>query len=411
MNRLVIQSPVTLCKASIELPLSKSIANRMLVIGYLADSESLVRIPNSKDSVTMQRLIQGLRNNNIKDFDSGDAGTVFRFLTALLSVIPGDRTLTGSHRMKQRPVGPLVNALRSLGADISYSENEGYPPIAIHGKKPEGGYVSIDGSVSSQFISALMMIGPLMKNGLKIMTEGSVVSWPYIELTAGLMRTSGIEVQIDGSEITIQPGIYTLNSDLSEADWSAASYWYALVSLVPGSSLLLKGLRQQSLQGDSKLTDIFSPLGVVSEWSDEGLLISYSGNRVDSFEINLNGQPDLAPAIATACAGNQINAKLTGLETLVIKESNRLEALNIELAKLGYQSEIEDNNTFIVLPGDSSVKSNLIDTYNDHRIAMSMAVLGAIKSPLNINDPRVVDKSYPDFWDHLRKCGFVVSAG
>jgi 3-phosphoshikimate 1-carboxyvinyltransferase len=411
VNKLVIQPPVTLHKASIELPLSKSIANRMLIIGYLAGNESLVKIPDSKDSVTMQRLIQGLRDNNFKEFDSGDAGTVFRFLTALLSVIPGTRTLTGSHRMKQRPVGALVDALRSLGVDISYSENEGYPPLTIHGKKPEGGYVKIDGSVSSQFISALMMIGPLMEMGLKLKIEGRIVSLPYIELTASLMRDSGIDVKIDGSEIIVQPGVYSLNSDLSEADWSAASYWFALVSLIPGSSLLLKGLKQHSNQGDSKLTDIFSPLGVNSEWLNENLLITNSGKRVNSIEINLTGQPDLAPAVAVACSGNQVNARLTGLETLVIKESNRLEALKTELAKLGYHSEIENNNALILVSGASSLISNSINTYNDHRIAMSMGVLSSVKSPLIINDPLVVDKSYPGFWDHLKQCGFIVSPG
>lgn len=409
MSKIDIYAPDQLRKASIVLPLSKSIANRLLVIGYLSGNENKITISDSVDSVTMKRLIMSLRNNSTDTFDSGDAGTVFRFLTALLSVVPGKRILTGSHRMKQRPVGPLVDALRKLGVDIKYSENEGYPPLIINGKKLEGGYVEIDGSLSSQFISALMMIGPFMEKGLQIKITGTSVSRPYIELTAGLMKASGADVAVSGSELRVNPGKYTLTSDLSEADWSAASYWFALVALTPGSSLSLRGLKPQSLQGDSRLVDIFTLLGVTSQWKDDELIISHSDTITDCIEINLNGQPDLAPAIAVACSGNNVKARLTGLETLVIKESNRLEALSTELGKLGYYCSIENNNTLVLAPGYSTMLSNSIDSYNDHRIAMAMSLLSVRKKELIINDPQVVNKSYPQFWDHLEMCGFTIT--
>lgn len=409
MSKITINPPETLRNAAIELPLSKSITNRMLVIGYLSGNEKHVPVPDSVDSVTMHRLIDSLRNNSIEIYDSGDAGTVFRFLTALLSVVPGRRTLTGSYRMKQRPVGPLVDALRNLSIDISYAENEGYPPLIINGKEVEGGYVEIDGSLSSQFISALMMIGPLMKKGLHIKIAGNAVSRPYINLTAGLMNASGAKVTVADSEIRVASGKYTLASDQSEADWSAASYWFALVSLMPGSRLSLKGLKPQSLQGDSRLTEIFKPLGVNCQWTNNELNIYHYGNITDSIELNLIGQPDLAPAVAVACSGNMVKARLTGLETLVIKESNRLEALQEELGKLGYYCAIENNSSLILSPPGSLLINNSIDTYNDHRIAMSMALLAIRKSPLVINDPQVVNKSYPHFWEHLEMCGFNIS--
>ncbi len=424
MSQLVIKPPPILSGATITLPLSKSIANRVLVIAYLAGKEDIVSFPECNDSLIMFNLLKQLRlessSHNQEDgvevqffeYNAGDAGTVFRFLTALLSVTPGKRVLGGSTSLNSRPCGPLIKALSSLGAKISYLEKEEYPPVLITGSKLQGGVVDIDSSVSSQFISALMMIAPMLPNGLKIKLTGNLVSRPYIHLTAAIMKDCGVKTEFIGSEIIIPKGVYTIEHDIAEGDWSAASYWYALVAMCDSKyrdiQIILKGLNKDSSQGDKILQDIYKQLGVESTWVNGDLILTNTGKYTDYLTCNLKDYPDLTPALAVTCAGLQVNASLTGLETLAIKESNRLLSIQTELKKLGYNCNIESNHTLMILKGFTQTISHTINTYNDHRIAMAMSLLSIRTGNLVINDPMVVNKSYPSFWGDLQTLGFII---
>ncbi|MGE5318139.1 MAG: 3-phosphoshikimate 1-carboxyvinyltransferase [Chloroflexota bacterium] len=407
MRTISIQAPSNAVNTVIELPLSKSISNRMLIIGYLAGIHKLIRIPDCEDSATMLNLIEQLVSGKNNQFDAGDAGTVYRFLTALFSIIPGERVLKGSARMHQRPIGPLVEALKSLGADITYISEENYPPLLIQGKALEGGAVDIDGSVSSQFISAMMMIAPYMKSGLTIKTHARV-SRPYIEMTLSLMKDCGIPVFTEDNYIRILPGKYSVNHNVYEADWSAASYWYALSALSKNMEITLKGLKNESSQGDSVLPGLFEPLGVVSTRNINGdLILNSTGVTVDKISVNLINNPDLAPALAVACAGLQIESHISGLDTLAIKESNRLQTIKEGLNSTGFICSIHQNS-LIISKGRVPVTDSTIKTYNDHRIAMAMSLLSLTAGQLIIDDADVVRKSYPQYWDHLKLAGFTI---
>lgn len=426
MSQLTIKAPVTLGSISVALPLSKSIANRMLIIGYISGNEGSVEIPDCADSITMRELLRKLRGNSYaaqylnddkglhdNTYNTGDAGTVFRFLSALLAITPGKAVLTGSARMLERPCGPLIDSLCKLGAKCTYAQKQGYPPVLFEGRPLQGGTVTIDATVSSQFISALMMMAPCMPKGLMIKLKGNAVSQPYIHLTADLMKMNGIKVTIIESSVVVNPGVYTFKEGIHEADWSAASYWYTMAALTSNvkadeNHIILKGLKPESLQGDQYVSKIYEQLGIESKWHQKDLHVIKSGEVVSSLDIDLNGQPDLAPALAVACAGLQINATIRGLETLVIKESNRLESIKSELGKLGYKCEIESNNTLHLIKGRTEPTSKVIDTYNDHRIAMAMAMLSITDGPVFINNPEVVEKSYPDFWKDLVSSGFSI---
>lgn len=427
MSQLNIKPPIELNRAPVTLPLSKSIANRMLIIGYITGNEDLVKFPDCADSNTMRELLRKLRSksyfgqyqgNDQIDFqdniyNTGDAGTVFRFLSALLAITPGKSLLTGSARMLERPCGPLIDSLIELGAHCSYMDKHGYPPVLIEGNKLKGGTISVDATVSSQFISALMMVAPLMPIGLTINLEGDAVSQPYIHLTADLMKRNGANVTVDISKVIVHPADYNFKEGIHEADWSAASYWYTLAALqkqdsTERSPVILKGLNHKSMQGDRLVAKIFEKLGIESKWFNGDVHLHNTGVVAKHIDIDLHGQPDLAPALAVACAGLQISATISGLETLVIKESNRLESIKSELKKLGYICQIEANNTLQIIVGRTEQTSNVIDTYNDHRIAMAMAMLSLTNGPLLINNPEVVRKSYPEFWTDLTSAGFII---
>lgn len=410
MRSITISTPEVLKQAVITLPLSKSVANRMLVMAFLNRKESLIPIPDSDDSYIMLKLLHQLRNrDNRAEFDVCHAGTVFRFLCALMAITPGKHVLTGSSRMQQRPCGPLVDALQQIGAGIKYLKTEGFPPLEIEGKNLQGGEVCIDASVSSQFISALMMIAPMLQKGLKINISGTPVSVPYIRLTSELMKKNGAVVEWGNGTITIPKGEYKVDTRIMEADWSAASYWYALVALMPDSSITLNGLNGRSAQGDQRVSEIFKLMGVDSVWEGDKLLLHHSGNVTDHLIIELNDCPDLAPAIAVTCAGLQLNADLQGLETLTIKESNRLIALESELANLGYQCKSINNHSLQIHSGKLIPTSNKVKTYGDHRIAMAFTSLSVVAGLLVIEDPDVVNKSYPQFWNDLISAGFLIS--
>ncbi len=394
-------------KVTVDLPLSKSIANRQLCIRFLSGSLDEYGLPDCDDSLLMRDLLDLLRSDKTTEvFNCGDAGTVFRFLTAILANMKGDRLISGSERMHQRPCAPLVNALNQLGADVNYQFQTGFPPLYIKGKPLHGGEVLIDASVSSQFISALMMTGATMTYGLKIMLKGKIVSRPYIELTVWLMQMQGIDVEFLEREIRVRPGQYKFNAGLYEADWSAASYWYAMAALAVDAEIRLEGLNKKSFQGDQKLAFLFEGLGVESRWDGENLLLLRHGNVSDEFRADFTDCPDLFPAIAVTCAGLGVKSRFTGLSTLAVKESDRLKSVGTELTRLGYQIMHTDADSFEILPGRIETHDNRIKTYADHRIAMAFAALSVAAGELFVHNPSVVSKSYPGFWHDLQQAGF-----
>lgn len=405
----------------VELPVSKSIANRYLVISALAGSDvmpNLFQLPITKTPKQVQgdvysnlpedvRILLEALNSNSSEINIGMAGTSMRFLTAYYAVQEGKTVvLTGAERMKQRPIAELVDALRKLGAEIDHLENEGFPPLKITGKKLKGGEVEIPASISSQFISALMMIGPTMENGLQIHLSGKVLSKPYIELTADCMRSCGVDVRSEGNSISIPPSEYRVTELNIEADWTSASYFYALAATRPNSKLLLKGLRIDSSQGDSILVDWFNEIGVASVQKEDGVEItSAQGIRLPP-SIDFTDYPDLAQTFAfmAAALGQPLN--LFGLDNLRLKETDRVRALKWELKKLGISVIIRAET--LSISGSISVGEATFITYNDHRMAMSAAVISVVV-PLEVEQPEVVNKSFPAFWDELKRFGLTDS--
>ena len=388
----------------VELPVSKSIANRLLILGAL--SRSQVTLPQSLPEDV--KVLQEALSSHSATIYTGMTGTAMRFLTAYFSVQEGKEViLTGDARMKQRPISELVNALRTLGADISYLENDGFPPLKISGKALERGQVSVNGSVSSQFVSALMMIGPYFKNGLKLQINGDVLSRPYIKLTADCMRKCGVEVELSDYLVSIPTGKYSVENIEIESDWSAASYFYALTCAKPGSRIMLKGLRLDSAQGDSILKEWFEPLGVISTQLENGVEIVSSGIVEFPVEIDFKANPDLAQTFAFLAATLGKELKLTGLDNLRIKETDRIAALQSELEKLGLEVLVSENT--LHLKGTITVEAITIETYNDHRMAMSASLLSCL-IPTKILNSEVVKKSFPEYWDALRNLEFSTSS-
>ena len=432
--------------SSIVLPSSKSISNRALAIGALAGSiASITNLSDCDDTEVMQRWL----TERPSTVDVGAAGTSMRFSTALLAVGQGEHVLTGSERMKNRPIKILVDALRRLGADISYVEKEGYPPLRIVGKGGLSyGSVSLPGNVSSQYISALMMIGPYLKDGLILTLTDKVISRPYIEMTMSLMRQFGAKVYWDCSSdesngtvdepchsngtvdeylesnsaddkstesnvIIVEPGRYAVKSFNVESDWSAASYWYEMVALSSegDARVLLPGLYEDSLQGDSKGREVFSLLGVKTEYTKDGVLLSKTTREVDTLEYDFVKMPDLAQTFVVTCCMMGVPFHFTGLESLKIKETDRIVALKNEMAKLGFDLE-DRNDSELLWDGRrraltaEEYDSVAIDTYEDHRMAMAFAPVALVNGSIRINNPHVVSKSYPRYWDNLLAAGF-----
>jgi len=387
----------------IELPVSKSIANRFQIIAALAEEEISLGESIPEDVKVLRIAL----NSDSQEINIGMAGTAMRFLTAYYSV-QGKKTvlLTGDERMKQRPIAELVGALTTLGADIEYLEEEGFPPLLIKEKSTEGGCVEISASVSSQFVSALMMIGPRMKSGLTISLEGKVLSRPYIELTAECMRQCGIDVLIDENTIRIPAGEYQLPNLEVETDWSAASYFYALAAVKPNSKLLLKGLTLDSSQGDSILAKWFAEMGVSSVQKENGVAVSSASKLEFPSELDFTANPDLAQTFAFLSVTLGKELKLTGLDNLRLKETDRVAALKTELEKLGANVLVDENTMSI--SGSVSVHEVRIKTYNDHRMAMSAGLVSAA-SEVEIENPEVVTKSFPTFWTQLRNIGFTIT--
>ncbi|HNP20325.1 MAG TPA: 3-phosphoshikimate 1-carboxyvinyltransferase [Fulvivirga sp.] len=384
----------------ISLPASKSISNRALIIEALSKGDSeLFNLSSARDTQTMLRLLKSTE----QVLDVLDAGTTMRFLTAFFTINGHNKTLTGSNRMKQRPIGILVDALRAIGGDIDYLENENYPPIAINGFSDLNlKSLSIKGDVSSQYISALMMIAPLLSNGLIIHLEGKIGSRPYLEMTASVMSSFGVNVSFLGQTMDIRPQSYKGCEYVIEPDWSAASYWYSFVALSNSSSITIKGLRLPSIQGDCVLVEMMKSLGVDTTFTDKGAILSKT-TFVKDFSFDFTDCPDLAQTVAVICAVKGIRIKMTGLESLRIKETDRISALQQELKKIGAEL-IQHSNFWSVSPTNNIPKEVFINTYDDHRMAMAFAPL-AMLMDVNIEDPDVVNKSYPGFWEDLKLVG------
>lgn len=407
MKYLVSKSDSTL-KGSIVLPSSKSIANRALIIHAL--SYSPYPIENLSDSDDTRVMQQAFNSNSIV-FDIGHAGTAMRFLTAFLSQIVGEWTITGSDRMKQRPIGILVDALNKLGAKIEYLENEGFPPLKIYGSHLKGCVLELDGSVSSQYISALLMIAPTLEGGLTLRLKNKIMSRSYIEMTLKLMEQFGVQHVWKGNEIRIQEQKYSARPFSVEADWSGASYWYQMAVLADEVDVELVGLRTESLQGDAVLAKWFEQLGIQTSANENGSRLSKNGQALPGFlQLNFIENPDVAQTFAVLCVMKQIPFHFSGLETLKIKETNRIAALQDELAKFGAQltepahGELKWDGTF---PFEKQTVPE-IETYHDHRMAMAFAPACLTFGPVVLLDPMVVTKSYPGYWDDLKKVGFVI---
>lgn len=384
----------------VRLPASKSISNRVLIINALADSPLPVEnLADCDDTNSMLRVL----NANGNRFDIGHAGTAMRFLTAFLSRIVGCWEITGSERMQQRPISVLVDALNRLGARIEYTGKPGCPPLRIQGSLLLGGEIEMPASVSSQYVSALMMIAPYMANGLKIRLTGKVVSRTYIEMTRQIMADFGAKVVFRESEIAIEPCPYTPVAFRVESDWSAASYFYELLAISGEGEIRMPGLLQHSTQGDSGQVGVWEQLGVSTRFESDGVVISAGKPKVSRLEYDFVEMPDLVQSFAVACCVMGIPFRFTGVETLRIKETDRLAALADELEKLGYILKIEGDN---LLSWDGACKQAVkpeISTYHDHRMAMAFAP-AALKHPgMVIVDKEVVSKSFPKFWEELQK--------
>jgi 3-phosphoshikimate 1-carboxyvinyltransferase len=405
-TNIQLSHPSKKIKGSITPPSSKSESNRVLVINALAGNNAeLSNLSNARDTETMIKLLSDMSN---PVWDVLDAGTTMRFLTALSAVSGVEREMTGTTRMKERPIQLLVNALRELGASIEYKEKEGYPPLLIkpfNTQQAHTDYIKIKGDVSSQYITALLMIAPILPNGLTIELLGHVGSKPYIDMTLKLMQHFGVTSEWTENKIQIKHQQYTPNAYKVESDWSGASYWFSIVALAQEADLYLNGYIKNSLQGDAAIVQIMNQLGVQTTYTNEGLHLTKK-NVNKTFEWDFTHCPDLAQTIAVICAVKGVEGTFSGLQSLRIKETDRIAALQNELKKFGIDMiEIEKDTTYKVLPGRFKVNNQSIYTYKDHRMAMAFAPI-ALLGDLIIENPSVVDKSYPDYWRDLNEVGF-----
>lgn len=390
-------------RGTVNLPASKSISARALVVSALAGNCRLENLSDCDDTRVLRRAL----DEQLPEIDILAAGTAMRFSTAYFAVTPGSHVITGTARMKQRPIRLLVDALRQLGADIEYVENEGFPPLRVTGRTLEGGAVSIPANVSSQYISALLMVAPTMARGLRLTLEGDVVSTPYINMTLSLMRTFGAQADwVDARTLLVQPGGYVGGRTFSvEPDWSAASYWYELVALSPdpAATVTLPGLQRDSWQGDSVVWRLFEPLGVQTTFTPEGAVLRKAA-PTDAVVDDFTACPDLAQTVVTTFAMLGKPFAFSGLQSLKIKETDRIAALQNELGKLGRRIGADDRRMW--MDADSicpAAAEPVIATYDDHRMAMAFAPCAYRFPALRIANPEVVSKSYPAFWDDLKR--------
>ncbi|MRX68921.1 3-phosphoshikimate 1-carboxyvinyltransferase [Flavobacterium resistens] len=404
--KLSTNSPFTIDDSKLNITGSKSETNRLLLLKALFPNIILANTSNSDDSEVMQKALIG--NDEIVDIHH--AGTAMRFLTAYFAVNEGrEVVMTGSSRMQERPIKILVDTLRQLGVEISYEKEEGYPPIRIKGKKVTASKVTLAANVSSQYISALLLVASKLENGLELTLEGEITSIPYIKMTLALLTDLDIKTSFEGNVIKVFPKEAVESKEMVvESDWSSASYFFSLVALSESAKITLSSYKENSLQGDSELVSLYEKMGVKTTFQNNKMTLEkVSGFNYQDVNFELNNTPDIAQTIVVTCLGLGIGCHLTGLHTLKIKETDRLEALRIELTKLGANISVT-NESLTLVKSDNINHDVKIGTYNDHRMAMAFAPL-AIKVPIIIEDAGVVSKSYPDFWDDLKALNFQVS--
>jgi len=400
-----VSAPEGRITACISLPSSKSISNRLLIMNALSGNKIRIRNLSSSNDTTI--LLEALQPGK-KEINAGNAGTAMRFLTSYLAVTEGEYVLTGSERMCQRPIGKLVQALRQLGADIEYLQKEGFPPLRIRGKKLQKQETEIDGSTSSQFISALLMIAPVLPNGLTLRLTGKIISHPYIDLTLKLLKMAGIESIYSGDLIRIEHQQYRETEITVEPDWSSASYWYSIAALSPECHITICDLPEVSLQGDAVIARHFATLGVKTEFNPQGATLSRIPVTSSRFEENFEDTPDMVQTFVVCLGLLGIPFRISGAQSLRIKETDRIAALCNEMKKLGIMLTEPENG---VLEWNGRKEKPISDshrfsTYDDHRMAMSFAPACLSGQPVAIEDPKVVIKSYPCFWEDLKNTGF-----
>jgi 3-phosphoshikimate 1-carboxyvinyltransferase len=415
--RYKISHPSKQLRGSINLTASKSESNRALIIQAIcAEDFSISNLANAEDTQILQNIIETEIVNPQQTYDVGAAGTTIRFLAAYFASMPGrELVLTGSERMKKRPIKPLVDALRQLGAQIDYVEADGFPPLRIQGKSLKGNEATLDPSVSSQFVTALLLIAPVLPHGLTIRFNGQKpVSHPYINMTLKMMEHFGVYGQYQGDCISVSPQKYSLGETgnagyVVEGDWSAASYWYAIAALATEVDFTILGLKETSLQGDAVVTQLFEFFGVHTEFIEGGIRLRKERVNAVSFAYSFSDCPDIAQTLSVVVSALGIPSLFNGLETLTIKETNRLLALKNELAKMNTEVNILDDSIIEIKPAIGGLIPRApIHTYEDHRMAMSFAALAILGNPVEIEQPAVVKKSYPNFWADLKSVGFVI---
>lgn len=402
MSMIEIKVPKKKISGAVNIPLSKSISNRALIMSELSKGNVKAgSISRSDDTLKLQTLLSKINDGSERIFDTGNAGTVFRFLTTYLAIKPGTWILGGNERMNNRPMFPLVNSLAALGAEIRYLRKPGFPPLEITGKLLKGGKVSLDPEISSQFCSALMMIAPYLEGGVEIEMKGSAISFPYIVLTKKMMELAGIIASISESSIHIPQGEYKTCSLPAETDWSSAAFWYSLIALTEDGELFLPGLTKNSMQGDSIAASWYEDLGVYSHFDVRGVHIIKGRKPKQDIQVDFRHHPDLALPYIVATAALGLNGDFTGLSTLRYKESDRLQSLGIELAKAGINCNMGDET--LSFEHQQMNILHPVETYADHRIAMAFAPLAVLGQSVLITNPDVVNKSYPAYWNELLK--------
>lgn len=410
---LELAHPGKTVAGTVQLTGSKSESNRALIIQSISDGKVEVQnLSEAADTVTLKHALGQADGANGQQvvIDIGPAGTAMRFLSALLSTREGDFILTGSRRMQERPIALLVDALSQLGADITYEKNEGYPPLRINGGFEQTiKSVKIKGNVSSQYLSALLLVAPVLPRGLELQIEGELTSRPYVDMTLNMLSEAGITHEWNENTIVVEPQSAQKTTIYVEPDWSAASYWYSIVALSDSGRIFLPGLKSHSLQGDKAIAEIMTHFGVATSFSDDGIHLEKVDYLSNASLFDFKECPDLAQTVIVCAAALQRDVSFTGLKTLRIKETDRIAALQNELAKVGVRLK-EDGEVYHLKTADFR-KPNSIDikTYEDHRMAMAFAPLALVIDKLIIEEPSVVEKSYPDFWKHLKQQGFIIS--
>lgn len=414
LKSLTLRHPSKVIQGTVQLTGSKSESNRALIIRALSrGTVSVENLSAAADTVIMNNALslaeKAHETGNTTTIDIGPAGTAMRFLTSYLNLVKGNFILTGTERMQQRPIGILADALQTLGANIAYAKNAGFPPLKIEGgMTQQQRNVKIQGHVSSQYLSSLLLIAPSLEEGLILEIQGELTSRPYVTMTLNMLQEAGVSHKWIAQTIEIAPQKFQPTTIYVEPDWSAASYWYAIVALSEKGEVVLPGLKAHSLQGDIAIVDIMTHFGVASSFQEDGLHITKVNKGSDKVLFDFKECPDLAQTIVALAAGIRRNISITGVETLKIKETDRLAALKNEIEKFG-ATIVADGETYHVHTQNTYVPENVtFETYEDHRMAMAFAPLALVFDQVTINEPDVVEKSYPDFWSHLQQQGFNV---